>query len=142
MKKQKIISKKTDDAQLLILAGVVITILLVVSSILSVNLSISNRPSNKETYIRSDYVNVKEKFGYALDDNLDRNLMQYEDVVYTVFNDTLKQFKFSLSRYDYFFDAEIEEIRYIADQPEGIYVSLLMGNKFDSMSETVYYYIE
>lgn len=135
-------NKKNDSGQLLILAGILITILIVVSSILSVNLSITNRPSDKETTIRQEYINIREKFGQALNDRLSEDDIQFEDVVDTVFCSTLKEFKFALSRYEYFFDAELSEIKFVADQPEGLLINITMSNKYDSIFEQVYYRID
>lgn len=138
---KKNFNQKNDKGQLLLLAGVIITILIVVSSILSVNLSISNRPSDEKTFIRSEFVNIREKFGFALNDKLNNDLMQHEDVVNAVFNETIKQFRFSLARYDYYFNAELYEIKFVDGQNEGLTVNLTMSNKHDTISEQIYYNI-
>ncbi|MEF8879433.1 MAG: hypothetical protein V5A64_03465 [Candidatus Thermoplasmatota archaeon] len=131
-----------DKGQLLIVAGVLISIMIVTSAIVSVNLAATNKPVDKGTFIKSEFEDVRETFGFALQDQLSQDVAESEDALQTVFNDTKNQFSFAESRRDYYFNAEYLETKYVADKPDSVKVRIILKNERDSVSDVVYYPID
>ncbi len=134
--------KDDNKGQLLIIGGIIVTIFIVFSAVLTVNLSATHKPVDKTSFITPEYNNVREKFGYALNDRLSTELMGFDNVVFAIFNDTKAEFKYGELRHGYYFDAELVQIRSVDGKPEGLEVTLTLSNKKDSISDNVYYLIE
>ena len=135
------IMNKEDNAQLLLIGGITICILIIVSSATIVSMSGVNIPIDKTSFIKSEYDNIRSKFYLVLKHNLESRLDD-EEYVMSSFNYTRDQFSFAEARHDVYFYAEFLDFYYISDQPKGIITRLTLRNDNDVMSEEVIYQIE
>ena len=130
-----------NSAQLFIVAGVIITIMIVVSSIATLNSSSVTKPIDKSDFIRSNFENVKADFGFYLNDILTHELLEDRIELDKIFDDSVRLFKFAQARHNYYFDAEIISVMSYSNSVDTIKVNLTLSDLDDSMTEIVYYYI-
>ena len=139
-KKQKRIIKKDNNAQLLLIAGISICVLIIVSSAATVSMVDSFVPTDKTSSIKTEYDNVRNKFGLALQDHLEGKL-ETADVNYW-FDITNNLFSYALARHNYYFNAVlVDTISSNGDNDDSIIVILNFSNKNDCITEQIEYYI-
>jgi len=130
------------NGQLLVVAGVIITIMIVVASIATINISSVTQPIDKSGFIRKEFENVRSDFGFYLDDMLISEILEDPVELNKVFNDSVRLFKFAEARHNYYFDAELKDIITYSDAPDVLKVNLTLKDLDDSISEFVYYHIK
>lgn len=136
------IRKLSDNqGQLLVVAGIIITIMIVVSSIATINITSVTQPIDKTGFIKKEFENVRADFGYYLDDILIQEILEDENELDKVFDDAVRLFKFAEARHNYYFNAELEEIISYSSSPDLLKVNLTIRDLDDSVSEIVYYHI-
>lgn len=101
------IFKNNDNGQLLMLAGIIITISILSLAVVSISLSEATTFSNKNSFIKYEYDNVRTEFGVALKERL-VDLSQYEDdeidTIKAYIDDTKDIFVFTENLDGYYFD--------------------------------------
>lgn len=136
---------KSNDGQLLLLAGIIISISIIafasITAELSTNIGIT---IDKSSFLKSNYDNVRKEFGVALQDNLEGKLdyqkTTVENLVNLYFNDTRETFVFYVeSLHSNYFDAEFLELTYNAGQINGLKAVLTLANEKEYISEVVTY---
>ena len=130
---------KNEKSQLLLIAGITICVLIIVSSAATVSMVGTFIPIDKSLSIKTEYENVKEKYGLALQDHLEGRL-QTADVNYW-FNITKSLFSYAEARHHYFFDAQLVGLTSISADNDGLIVIITLSNENDFISEEVEYYI-
>jgi hypothetical protein len=135
------IMAKEDNAQLLLIGGITICILIILSSAAIVSMSGVNIPIDKTSFIKGEYDNIRSKLYQVLKHNLE-NRLDDEEYVMSIFNYARDQFSFAEARHDMYFHAEFLDFYYISDQPKGIITKLTLRNNYDVISEEVIYQIE
>jgi len=129
------------NGQLLVVAGVIVTIMIVVASIATINITSVTQPIDKTSFIRNEFENVRSDFGYYLEDMLSSEVLSDSKELNKVFNDSVGLFKFAEARHNYYFDAELVDVIAYSDVPDVLKVNLTLKDLDDSISEYVYYYI-
>lgn len=133
---------KKNDAQLLTIAGIIISIIIIVSSVASVSLSYVNKTVDKSTNIKDRFDSIRDDFGIALDDGLASEDLEDEEFVNDYFNFMKSQFVFAEIRHDHYFNAELIERIKVNNEYDGLKVNLNLRNKYDNISQEVYYHIK
>ena len=129
-----------DDAQLLLIAGIFLSVAIVSLASVMVSLANIDISIDKTSFIKTEYDNVRKEFGTALRDKLEDKLGYGADLACVYFNDTRDTFVFYLeSLKNNYFDAEFKYITYNNYQPNGICCYLRLGNGKEYISELVYY---
>lgn len=133
--------KDKDDAQLLLLAGIAISVSIIALASIAISLSSISTPIDKSTFIKSDYDNIRKEFGVALQERLEGKLDYNENLIRLYFNHTKDMFIFFVESIEgNTFDAEYQGLTYTTDQiAKGIGVKLSMGNGYDYITEVVEY---
>ena len=129
-----------DDAQLLLLAGIFLSVAIVTLASVMVSLSDIDISIDKTSFIKSEYDNVRKEFGVALRDRLSGKLNYGEDLILVYFNDTRDTFIYFVeSLHGNYFDAEYRGLTYTNDEPDGIICFLKLGNGNEYVSEMINY---
>ena len=136
-------NRSKDDAQLLAMGGILISIIVISSAVITINLSNSSIPLDKSDFIKTDFDNIRKEFGVALQDRLEEKMDYDEEDIKKFFYDIALTFSFAESlRDNYFFAEYIEITNTVDDRPNGIKAKLTVGNKNEFITEVVQYYIE
>ncbi len=136
---------RDNKGQLLLLAVVFLAItLIVLASAATIFLNVKQNQMNESLAV--EYGNVKEKFGFALNESANQTYEDYgydknETSIWEGFNKTSDSFEILLSYHGINFDAELEEITYWDSQWWNVTVALTMSSQYSSVNETVKYYI-
>jgi len=132
-----------DRSQVLLLAGVAITIAIISFAMVSVSLSSIHMPIDKSSFIKSEFDNIRREFGVALIDKAEDGLKYpkniFNDLFMLYFNDTRDVFIFVEVLHDNYFYAELVEITYTVDEPRGFIVLLTLFNEDEYISEEISY---
>jgi len=129
-----------DDAQLLLLAGIFLSVAIITLASITVTLANVDISIDKTSFIKSDYDNVRKEFGAALKDRLSGKLSFGDTLIFTYFNDTRDIFVFFIeSLSGNYFDAEYKGLTYTNDEPDGIICFLKFGNGNEFVSEVISY---
>lgn len=144
--KNKILSNKRcrkyakDDAQLLLLAGIFLSVAIVTLASVTSSLANADISIDKTSFIKSEYDNVRKEFGIALKDALSGKLIYDEDLIQTYFDETRDTFIFFVESLNgNYFDAEYKGLTYTNDEADGIICLLKLGNGKEYVSETIEY---
>jgi hypothetical protein len=106
---------KENNAQLLLLGGIIISVILIASAAIAINLSNISIPLDKTSSIKTDYDNIRKEFGIALKDNVKDYLTEFDPddalQLTQMYSEDIKDtFVFFIESYnDNYFDAEIGE---------------------------------
>lgn len=105
------ILKNNNDSQMILLAGIMITILVLSMSIISINLSTvgANLSLEKSISPLDEYMNLRTVFLKVF--NISCNKKTDNHLVHQAFNYTKNTLFKMEARYGYYFDAEIVEIK-------------------------------
>ena len=129
-----------NKAQLILIAGITICVLIIVASAATVSMIDSFVPIEESSSIKSEYDNVRNKFGNSLKDHLEGR-METADVDYW-FNVSKSLFSFAEGRHNYFFDAKIISLTSTSGEKlDGMIVEITLSDKNDNICEQVEYYI-
>jgi len=138
--------KNQNNAQLLLLAGITISITIITLSTVAANLSTNATvPFDKTSFIKTDYNNIRSEFGKALRDNL-YNKLEYSEssvrrLIWKHFNYTKENFIFYIETIrGNSFNVELLEFR--KDHNEDIYgilIRLTMSNGEEFITEDIFY---
>jgi len=132
--------KGSDDAQLLLIAGIILSVAIVTLASVSVSLSNADIAIDKTTFIKSEYDNLRREFGITLKDKIGNKLGYGEDVIRTYFNDTRDTYVFFIESLNgNYFDAEYIGLSYNDNQVDGIICLLRIGNGKEYVSEEITY---
>ena len=107
--------RKENNAQLLLLGGIIISVILIASASIAISLSNVSIPLDKTSSIKSDYDNIRKEFGIALKDNVKEYFMVFNasassSLTKIFFEDIKNTFTFFIETFnDNYFDAEILE---------------------------------
>jgi len=107
---------KEKNAQLLLLGGIIITVILITSASIAISLSNVSIPLDKTSSIKNNYDNIRKQFGIALKDNVKDYLEEFgpqssKTLVEQYFEDVKSTFSFFIETYnDNYFDATITDI--------------------------------
>lgn len=134
------VQARESEAQLLMIGGITICVIIIVASAATISLSSINIPVDETSSIKSEFDNIREKFGLALQDRLHGKLDNIS-LVLLYFNDTRNLFTFAEARHDNYFDAVFVGITSTTDEPDGIVAFIVLGDNHDCISERVEYYI-
>jgi hypothetical protein len=129
-------------SQLLLSAGIIITLSIISLSLISVSLSKIVLPIDKSTFIKPEFDNIRKEFGTALQDRLYGKLQYSEDLVHLYFNDTRDAFVFVEALHGYYFDAKYIKLTYNIDGPDGLIAMLTFSNGKEYICEQVEYDID
>jgi len=140
-KLEQLSDRYNEKAQLLVLTGVTICVLIITSYGAIVSMSSVNVPLDKSSFVKSEFDNVRTDFGLVLQDQL-HGKMNDLDFVRMCFNHTRDLFVFAEAQYNNYFNAEFIEITYTMDTPDGIVAVITLDNGFDVVTDEVYYHIE
>ena len=135
---------KKDDAQLLLLTGIFLSVAIITLASITVSLVNVDISLDKTSFIKSDYDNIRKEFGIALRDRLSGKL-NYEEktlvpLVLTYFNDTRDIFVFfveSLNGNDFY--AEYIGLTSTNDEADGIICFLTLSDDNECISEVITY---
>jgi len=146
MKKLNRSLKKQNEGQLLLIAGITLSISIITLSSVAVNLSSISLPVEKSLTLKSEYDNIRKEFGIALKDNLKDKigLGSSDEIIKAYFNDVRNTFVFYIeSFYDVYFDAELDEdfLKYYNLPISEIRVTITLSNEDEYIKEVVSYYI-
>ena len=131
---------KDDEAQLLVLTGVTICVLIIVSYGAIISMSSINVPLDKSSFIKSEFDNVRTEFGLVLHDQL-HGKMNDIDFVRMCFNHTRDLFAFAEAQHNNYFNAEFINVTYTMDTPDGIVAIITLSNDFNIVRDQVFYHI-
>lgn len=142
-KKNRCLDRR-NSGQLLLLAGITISLAIIGLSMIAANLAEVNVYISKSSYVKSDYDNIRKEFGVALKDRLSGRIWLGEDFVdfaYVYFNDTRDVFTFFVETLKgNCFNAEFLGLEYNIEQwPDGVIVRLMFSNGYEHISETIVY---
>ena len=129
-----------NNAQILIVASITISVLIVVLGVVTANLSnVSvNLPREKSYAIYSDYIDIRQKFGTALYQNL--YSMYNESQIINEFDHISYEFSNIANMYGNFFNAECIKINYdYHGRLDTLEVKLTYRSDSSSISEEVEY---
>ena len=129
-----------DEAQLLVLTGVTICVLIIVSYGAIISISSINVPLDKSSFIKSEFDNVRTEFGLVLHDQL-HGKMNDIDFVRMCFNHTRDLFAFAEAQHNNYFNAEFINVTYTMDTPDGIVAIITLSNDLDIVRDQVFYHI-
>ena len=129
-----------DEAQLLVLTGVTICVLIIVSYGAIISMSSINVPLDKSSFIKSEFDNVRTEFGLVLHDQL-HGKMNDIDFVRMCFNHTRDLFAFAEAQHNNYFNAEFINVTYTMDTPDGIVAIITLSNDLDIVRDQVFYHI-
>ena len=135
---------RKNDAQLLLLGGIIITVILISSASIAISLSNVSIPLDKTSSIKGDYENIRKEFGIALKDNVGEYLDDFEyeiskDLTVLFFEDIKNSFIFFIEIYNNnYFDAEILEI-WKDDTVGVLLVRLTLSDSDEKIQEDVVY---
>jgi len=138
-----------DHGQLLMLAGIIITISILSLALVSISLSGEISISKKNSFIKYEYDNVRTEFGVALKDRL-VDLSQYgNSTIKEYILDTEDIFVYTENLDGYYFDVsfvkdEFGQDDYIlmkGDKKIGIKVNLFLTNGEENIYEPMVEYI-
>lgn len=140
------LKKSTDvlnnkKAQILMIGGIIMCVMIVLSSVASISLTNIAVSIDKTTFIKSEFECVKDKFGLLLNDRLSGKLNNIT-FIYSSFNYSRDLLSFAEARHNNYFNAEFVEMTYTADEADGMIVDIILSNKNDYIKERVAYYIE
>jgi len=132
---------RNNDAQILLLGGIAMSVAILTLAMISVSLSSISTPIDKSTFIKSEYDNIRREFGVALQDRLDGKLDYNEDLIRLYFNDTKDTFVFFIeSLHGNNFNAEYIGLTYTTDDVvDGMAVALTLSNGVECITEDVEY---
>ena len=138
--------KNNNEAQLLTMGGILVSIIIISSAIITINLSNVSTPLDKNDFIKYEFDNVRKEFGVALQDKLE-NKIQYatrdnDALVRYYFNDTSMVFAYTEFLRGNYFKAEYLGLTFdTEDRADGIIARLVLGNDREYIIEEVEYYI-
>lgn len=141
--KKRLIQNK--DAQLLLIAGITMSILIITLSTIAISLSdITITSFDKSSSIQPDFDNIRREFGLAMNQKLEGKLSYSKEsiigLIETYFNETRETFAYFIESYhSNYFNAELQDIVFNNEGVAGIYVYLTMSNDKESIYETVCY---
>ena len=141
MKHYKKIKKNSkNEAQLLLLAGIFISVSIVALSSVIVSLVDADVSIDETSYIKSDYDNVRKEFGMALKDKLGDSDYSESSII-THFNNTRDTFIFFIESLNgNYFNAEyLEPIYNDNNELTGIKCFIKLGNDKEFVSEILTY---
>lgn len=137
--------REDNEAQLLLLIGILLTITLLTMTLLTVRIVDTRHQTTLEAgSLTGEYDNVKEKFGEALEDNYNILYSPTTPVNVTAteaFNITLSQFKNIEALYALDFDAELLNVTQSDPTHVRLSVSFILQNPQGSISEELSYII-
>ena len=137
--------RKKNDGQLLLLAGIVISVSIIAFASITANLSTSiGVPIDKTSALKSSYDNIRKEFGialmYRLEGRLDYSKASVENLVNLYFNETKEIFVFYIeSLNDNYFDAKFLDLIYNDGKITGMSVLLTVGTDNEYLQEVVTY---
>jgi len=135
--------KLNNNGQLFIVAGVIITIMIVVSAIVTIDISSVTRPIDKSNFIKNEFENIKADFGYYINDILTTEVLEDNAELQKIFDDSNSLFKFAEARHNYYFNAKlILPVLSYSDKKDTLKVEVTLSDSDDSISEVVYYFIK
>ena len=132
--------KFNNKAQMLIVASITISVLIIVLGVVTATLSnVSvNLPREKSYAIFTDYVDIRKKFGNALYQRL--HYTDNELRIENEFDRINLDFINIVNKYGNFFNAEYVKINYdFYDNPDTLEVELTYRSDTSSVKETVEY---
>ena len=138
--------KNRNDAQLLTMGGVLVSIIIISSAIITINLSNVITPLDKNDFIKHEFDNVRKEFGVALQDKL-KNKIQYvtrdnDALVSFYFNDISRSFAYIEFLRGNYFKAEYLGLTFdTEDRADGVIACLTLDNTKERIIEEVEYYI-
>ncbi|MCK4364743.1 MAG: hypothetical protein KAW45_01695 [Thermoplasmatales archaeon] len=136
----KIKKNSKNDAQLLLLAGIFLSVSIVALSSVMVSLVNADVSIDETSFIKPDYDNVRKEFGMALKDKLEGKLDYSESSVIAYFNDTRDIFVFFIESLNgNYFNAEYLGLARVGDEIVGITCFLKLGNDNEFVSEIITY---
>jgi len=136
---------KKNNAQLLLLGGIMISIILIASASIAISLSNISIPLDKTSSIKTDYDNIRKEFGIALKDNINQYLLTFDSVnalklTKIHFEDIKNTFVFFIENFnDNYFDAEIVNDDWKDDVTGVITVKLTLSDSDETIQEEVVY---
>jgi hypothetical protein len=135
--------EKNDDAQLLLMASVIMAVSIIVLAAITASLSNIGVLPAKSSSIPSEFSVLREKFGIALQEAMGSNFeeMVEDDLVDDYFDHVKNIFSFIEGRHNNYFNAELKNILYTNDRADGLNVCLTLNNEDESIYEEVDYYI-
>jgi len=150
--------KSNNRGQLLLIAGVVMASSLIIMTAVNASLYNTITIQEKESYVLSEYREIREKFGLALQDSLEQMFQNitkddyhgnndlYIDFVETSFDLINDKFYFFEMKHGLFFSASYgtsiqDRIVYKNNQADGLIVTLLLKSDAEYITEDVTYYI-
>ena len=133
-----------DHGQLLMMAGIIITISILSLALVSISLSGEISISKKNSFIKYEYDNVRTEFGVALKERL-VDLSNYGDsTIKEYILDTEDIFVFAENLDGYYFDVTFEQDDFIllkGNDKIGVKVNLFLTNGDESVYEESVEYI-
>jgi hypothetical protein len=133
---------KNEDAQLLLLAGIFLSVAIITLASITVSLANLDISIDKTSFIKTDYDNIRKEFGVALKDKLGGklNYKDSEPLILTYFNDTRDIFVFFVESLNgNYFDAEYKGLTFTNDEPDGIICIIKFSNGNEYISEVINY---
>lgn len=140
MKLRRLTSK--DDAQLLLLAGIFLSVAIVSLASVMVSLANADVSIDKTSFIKSDYDNVRKEFGMALKDKISDKIdyKNPEPLIIVYFEDIRDTFVFFIESLNgNYFDAEYKGLTYTNGKVSGVICFIELGNGKEFVSEAVTY---
>ena len=143
--KKSFFCKKNNEAQLLLIGGVIIAFLIIAMSSISISISDINKPVHKTDFIRQNYANIREEFGRTLNDTLENVSGDIENN--TTDKNTIFMPNFNYTKQMYIFVAKSNGNNFNVDNPElifpdgddsnltGVNVKLSFGNEKEFITE-------
>lgn len=133
---------KNNNAQILIVASIIIAVMLVTIGVITANLSNVNvnLPSEKSYSIYNNYIDIRQKFGTALYQRL--YYVSNDEMIESYFDDVAYEFSNIVNRHGNYFYAEFVSITYTYnDYHDGIIVKIGYRSDTSSIDEEVEYNI-
>ena len=138
--------KKDSEAQLFLIGGVMITVVIIGLAVVSIEIPEATKSYSEENFLKTDYNNVREEFGIALQDELGDKL-QYisgcdDEVIISYFNEIRGYFAFAAYLHGNDFSASYNDVgSFFSSSGAEMRVVLMLGNDEDFIEEEVVYYI-
>lgn len=134
---------KDDKGQLITLAGIVIVISILSVAFVSINLSSIYIPIEKGSFLKNEYENVRQEFGFMMQDNVNEKLSyennEFVGIFNNYFNDTKDVFTYIETLHGYYFNAEFVDILYKDNSPSGFICVLTLSTDNQFVEEEIKY---